>query len=982
VHRERLVRRLERCTLGLVVAGGGYGKTQLAIDLSEKLGLASVFVLLSPDDTSPAALVTRIVAALERAHLTETAAAVRSERASSVIAVEALSRALAREREPVLVVVDDAHHLGPDAGDVLGRLARDLPPEHRLLVLARRPLPFFPPAGRELTVALRGDDLGFSSEEVADLASSFGIELLQADVETLRRATGGWAAALVLAAERLVRCPDPEGEVQRIARQQQPLRYLLGRQLEGLDEASATAVAQLAHLPLLSPALVEAVAGDKRLLERATAAGIPFGPRSDGWWDLPGPVQELLQRKAPLEGPTALVAAEVYRSAGELAEALHVLLRAGEAQAAAALLATLSPQEADDLGYFELRTLLDAIPAGSVESQPRALLHLARACEPAAQTRLRAQTLERVLTLARGRGDGELVRAVQAERCRDLVRDGQADEAEAQAAGLLEATGPGELSTRARLLDVLGRAAAWRRDARSLTRAEQLLREALVLCQQLGERSWASQVVMPLAHGVHYCRGHHEQALELIKGTLAELPGRSHQRGVILSFYGDILVNCGRFQEAEAVVEEGRYLGTVLQDRRVLAYAAWTGAMLASQLGDAGRTLTELRSAEAQYDDWFDHSTGADFLADAADLADRVGERGAALAYLERARARRDEAPLAVAIAEAAVAARSGDPNEALAVLDRLASMPRFEPRERWRLSLLRAYATLRLGGPEAGPLAARAFDEAAALGKAFLPLVRERAVAERLVGLAAAAGSRAAAQLQASGRPLSIALLGRFEVRQAGQLVTIPVGKPQQLVKLLALSGGRVPAEVAIEELWPEVEPSSGRKRLRNVLNRLRSAGPALVARQGEVLVLADAEVDADVFEDEARAVLDHRDTAIAGLVLSRYRGTLLPDDRYEEWAAAPRERVERTFVALLDAAAGAAEARGSVDEALRYLDRAMDLDQYDEDRYLRAARLLLGQGRRGAALRLLQRAERALGRLGVPTSDAHRRLSAAVRA
>ena len=148
-------------------------------------------------------------------------------------------------------------------------------------------------------MALSGDDLAFSSEEVAALASSFGTGLLPADAEALRRATGGWAAALVLAAERLSRCPDPEGEVQRIARQQQPLRYLLGRQLEELDEASAAAVAQVAHLPMLTPALLETVVGDRNLLERAAAAGNPFGSRSDGWWDLPGPVRELLQRKSP-----------------------------------------------------------------------------------------------------------------------------------------------------------------------------------------------------------------------------------------------------------------------------------------------------------------------------------------------------------------------------------------------------------------------------------------------------------------------------------------------------------------------------------------------------------------------------------------------------------------------------------------------------------------------------------------------------------
>jgi two-component SAPR family response regulator len=165
----------------------------------------------------------------------------------------------------------------------------------------------------------------------------------------------------------------------------------------------------------------------------------------------------------------------------------------------------------------------------------------------------------------------------------------------------------------------------------------------------------------------------------------------------------------------------------------------------------------------------------------------------------------------------------------------------------------------------------------------------------------------------------------------------------------------------------------------LRNVLNRLHTVAPDLARREGDVLVLGEAEVDAQIFERQARQVLDRQETAAYRLTLARYRGELLPDDRYEPWASAPRERLERLLVNLLDSATRAAQASGQIDEALRYIERALSVDPYDEERYMRAARLLLDQGRRAAALTVLTRCTDALNRLGIPTPAEHEALVAA---
>jgi DNA-binding SARP family transcriptional activator len=183
------------------------------------------------------------------------------------------------------------------------------------------------------------------------------------------------------------------------------------------------------------------------------------------------------------------------------------------------------------------------------------------------------------------------------------------------------------------------------------------------------------------------------------------------------------------------------------------------------------------------------------------------------------------------------------------------------------------------------------------------------------------------------------------------------------------------------IEDLWPGVEAASGRKRLRNVLNRLREVVGDLVVRDGATLSLADGTVvDAALFEDHALAALaapaerTSLDRARAALAL--YAGEALPDERYEDWSIEPRERLRAHALGLLDLLAAGAEREGDLDEALRLLERAIELDRLDETRYVRSASLLLRQGRRGRALDVLRASATALRQLGLEPSDEHRAL------
>ena len=72
----------------------------------------------------------------------------------------------------------------------------------------------------------------------------------------------------------------------------------------------------------------------------------------------------------------------------------------------------------------------------------------------------------------------------------------------------------------------------------------------------------------------------------------------------------DIAVRVAAFSAAEA-----ERLGRLLGDARAVAYSAWVRARVAARRDDTAAVLRLLREAEASTGDWFEHHTGAEFLA-------------------------------------------------------------------------------------------------------------------------------------------------------------------------------------------------------------------------------------------------------------------------------------------------------------------------------------------------------------------------------
>ncbi len=219
----------------------------------------------------------------------------------------------------------------------------------------------------------------------------------------------------------------------------------------------------------------------------------------------------------------------------------------------------------------------------------------------------------------------------------------------------------------------------------------------------------------------------------------------------------------------------------------------------------------------------------------------------------------------------------------------------------------------------------------------------------------------------------VEIDLLGGFAVRVDGR--PIPDGAwrrrhASSLVKLLALAPRRtMHREQVIDALWPHMSIDDAGPRLHKAAHFARRTlgdPKALVLSSDTVSLFPDAHVavDAEKFEHNAKQALAAVDRDPGGLtaataVSEGWTGELLPDDPYEAWLEGPRDRLHQLHHELLRRAG-------------RWEELALG-DPADEEASLARARQLAESGKRGAALRQLERLERALRReLGVSPGPA----------
>ncbi|MGH3859166.1 AfsR/SARP family transcriptional regulator, partial [Actinokineospora sp.] len=234
----------------------------------------------------------------------------------------------------------------------------------------------------------------------------------------------------------------------------------------------------------------------------------------------------------------------------------------------------------------------------------------------------------------------------------------------------------------------------------------------------------------------------------------------------------------------------------------------------------------------------------------------------------------------------------------------------------------------------------------------------------------------------------LHIWLLGGFRVALGGQEVPEAawrLRKARAIVKVLALTPGRrLHREQLADALWPDLPVAAAANQLRKALHEVRQVlGADSVGSVGDQLSLHADFVDVSAFETALLAARRSGEPAAYQSAVDLYRGDLLPEDRYEEWAEPHADRLRRQAHEFLVEWAALLEARADVDAAITALRRVLADEPSHEEAGAAVMRLQALAGRRSSAMAAYDALRVALDRdLGVAPSPATERLYEQIRA
>lgn len=217
--------------------------------------------------------------------------------------------------------------------------------------------------------------------------------------------------------------------------------------------------------------------------------------------------------------------------------------------------------------------------------------------------------------------------------------------------------------------------------------------------------------------------------------------------------------------------------------------------------------------------------------------------------------------------------------------------------------------------------------------------------------------------------------VLGTSRLQRGGDEVVLGTDLADRALRFLATRRTSVHRDQLVEALWPDVEPTVGRARLRKVLFQLRHRHGDVLESGGDLVGLAgDVVVDVREFRRHAAAALEAADDAAmlqAGqAALEWYGGELCELDRYEDWGAELREAVRQEWSAVSQRVAEQFAEAGDHDRALVIIERLIADEPWNEAHFLMGIRWLAASGRRPAARALIDRARAAARELGVPAS------------
>jgi LuxR family transcriptional regulator, maltose regulon positive regulatory protein len=267
----------------VVSAPAGSGKTVLLRSWIAGAGLAgrAAWVAAGPEERDPQRFWLSVLQALRATD--PGAGLVRAVSAAPDLdgwaLVERLLEDLAPLADPVWLVVDEVHELGPDALRQLELLVMRAPPGLRFVLAARHDVRLGLHRLRlEGGLAeIRAGDLKFTRAEAGELFTAAGVGLDEPALTVLHERTEGWAAGLRLAALSLAGHPDPERFAAEFSGSERTVaEYLLAEVLDRQSAAVRRLLLRTSVLGRVNGELADLLTGDEggeRVLQDLEQAG-------------------------------------------------------------------------------------------------------------------------------------------------------------------------------------------------------------------------------------------------------------------------------------------------------------------------------------------------------------------------------------------------------------------------------------------------------------------------------------------------------------------------------------------------------------------------------------------------------------------------------------------------------------------------------------------------------------------------------------
>lgn len=865
-----------------------------------------------------------------------------------------LARQLARQHECPVAAQVPVGKLGQsivvDVGDSCwepsaneASLLLELPDDTLTVIMARRIGTSGVDLGSQLGARwLRTADLWFDDDELAEFgAANLGEGRARRIVKALRSLTDGWPAAVDACVDEAGRCQTAQGDFGATART--AFGSVLEPVLASLDVELSEQLNALSFFERFDSELA-AVLGFPHLLDELVDAGVPL--INDGRWSFLGSVARATIRSRVCGVPS--IGGEVLDhlvARGRLIEAIEAATELGRDETAARLLAGLGADDA---------YALDAARSGAVAARLGAALadtprvHLVRARQrlstgditstiaelrdgltsASAQVTLSSQTSN--ATVAHGESEAQppVIEELKAELAYALYLSGDLDGARSHLPDHDFEFAP----ARARQYQVIAGLDALTMERSALDRAAQGYRMAEQLWSESGEVITAGSVLTSLAMEVTSRLGKTNEAIALVERSLPTAAANPLRQSATQLIRVRLLVLAGRHDEAKDQLRDVEGLVGIVLRGWMAAHVHQARAILSSHQGDHPEVVHQISLAQRELGDLSAHAPGATLHCDAVDVFVRTGDVERARVHLEALRSHPGAEPPDLRWAETTFECRMGDARRGRVLAEAFRSSGVAVPGGEWKLDFAESVAAERLGQPEESKrLAAAAEQSAASVGT-------PRIIEDTEQARAAAPPSPPAV------RHTSIKVLGEFEVLVQGASVHLPRGHGRTLLKLLTLRSGQMTVDEMIDALWPDGDPAVRRRRLRNVLSRLRTACGEIVDRDGDLLRLSDPVMTdfGDWWHDSMLALTkDEANLAeLRGLAASA-PDVLLPSDRYEEWLQPLQHRYQLQLLRLLDTIVLVGSAT-STEVALDAQRRGLEIDPWSTERIERAINLL----------------------------------------